>query len=66
MPGKGVHGVVMQGYWCDVGTPRAYYQCCLDALDGKLRLPDVVSGETTLPQSGAERPSQEAPGVCAI
>ena len=29
-------GVPMEGYWCDIGTPRAYYQCCLDVLDGRL------------------------------
>lgn len=32
-------GVSMEGYWCDIGTPRAYYQCNLDALDGLYRLP---------------------------
>jgi mannose-1-phosphate guanylyltransferase/phosphomannomutase len=33
-------GQAMEGYWCDIGTPRAYYQCNLDALDGLYRLPD--------------------------
>lgn len=38
------HGVPMQGlrldgYWCDIGTPRSYYQANLDALDGLYRLP---------------------------
>ncbi len=37
-------GRVMEGYWCDIGTPRAYYQCNLDAIDGLYRLPD---GEKT-------------------
>lgn len=32
-------GKLMDGYWCDIGTPRAYYQCNLDALDGLYRLP---------------------------
>lgn len=32
-------GKVLEGYWCDIGAPRAYYQCNLDALDGLLRLP---------------------------
>jgi NDP-sugar pyrophosphorylase family protein len=50
--GEQIRGEVMEGYWCDVGTPRAYYQCCLDALDGKLHLPDIDSG------SGASAPSQ--------
>ena len=38
--GEEIRGVAMSGYWCDVGTPRAYHQCCLDALDGTLKLPD--------------------------
>ena len=29
-------GVPMDGYWCDIGTPRADYRCCLDVLDGRL------------------------------
>jgi mannose-1-phosphate guanylyltransferase/phosphomannomutase len=36
-------GQVMEGYWCDIGTPRAYYQCNLDALDGLYQLPDEDS-----------------------
>ena len=34
-----LRGKIMDGYWCDIGTPRAYYQCNLDALDGLYRLP---------------------------
>lgn len=33
-------GHVMEGYWCDIGAPRAYFQCNLDALDGLYRLPE--------------------------
>ncbi len=36
-----IRGLALDGYWCDIGTPRAYFQTCLDALDGKLRLPDL-------------------------
>ena len=32
-------GRVMEGYWRDIGTPAAYYQCNLDALSGLYRLP---------------------------
>lgn len=32
-------GRVMEGYWCDIGTPQAYYQCNLDALSGLYHLP---------------------------
>ena len=31
-------GVPLEGYWCDVGTPLSYYQCCADALTGKTRI----------------------------
>ena len=37
--GVPLHGKIMDGYWCDIGTPRAYYQCNLDAIDGLYRLP---------------------------
>lgn len=57
MAEKGViNGVVMDGYWCDVGTPRAYYQCCIDALDGKLRLPDAAADKPVAP-----RPQDRSP-----
>ncbi|MBR3294003.1 MAG: NTP transferase domain-containing protein [Oscillospiraceae bacterium] len=36
--GEKLLGVAMDGYWCDIGTPLAYYRCCADALEGKLRL----------------------------
>ena len=45
-----IRGLPMDGYWCDIGTPRAYYQCCLDMLDGRLKL------------EGVERPEPEHPG----
>lgn len=36
--GELLQGVPMEGYWCDVGTPLSYYQCCVDALEGRLQL----------------------------
>lgn len=36
--GELIRGEVMDGYWCDVGTPLSYYQCCVDALCGRLDL----------------------------
>ena len=48
--GEDIQGIPMDGYWCDIGTPRAYYQCCLDALDGKYTISDPPQ-ETVLPQS---------------
>ncbi len=51
----------MEGYWCDIGTPRAYHQCCVDALDGRIRLEGVAHpepdhpGYASRPEGGAQR-----------
>ncbi len=37
--GVPMQGLSLDGYWCDIGTPRSYYQANLDALDGLYRLP---------------------------
>lgn len=42
-------GIQMEGYWCDIGTPREYYKCNLDALDGKLKLELPDSTEKAKP-----------------
>lgn len=36
--GMEIRALPMSGYWCDIGTPRAYYRCNLDALDGVLNI----------------------------
>lgn len=56
--GERIHGALLKGYWCDVGTPRSYYQCCVDALDGKLRLEGV---EGFIPPEAARAPSVSVP-----
>lgn len=48
------------GYWCDVGTPLSYYRCCVDALEGRLRL---NMGEAFRPRAG-ERPPAQAQEAC--
>lgn len=61
--GKEIRALPMDGYWCDIGTPRSYFQCNLDAIDGRLHLdapalgPDVPEQTQTakgLPLSGRE------------
>ena len=56
--GERIHGARLDGYWCDVGTPRAYYQCCIDALDGRLRLSGVQQDASAVP---AAEPRAAAP-----
>ena len=36
--GLDIVGIPIQGYWCDIGNSKSYIQCCLDALDGKLKI----------------------------
>ena len=47
-------GVSLEGYWCDVGTPLSYYQCCVDALEGKLQLEAGAGFETAAEETGTE------------
>lgn len=51
-------GVPMDGYWCDIGTPRSYYQCSLDVLDGCLGTPEDT--DAALPQNQTTRASYKA------
>lgn len=60
--GEPVYGVVMDGYWCDIGTPQDYYRCCADALDGKLRL---NPGEAFRVKAHAETEERGEEGVVA-
>ena len=36
--GEKLLGVPCDGYWCDIGTPRSYYECCADVLSGRVDL----------------------------
>lgn len=36
--GEKLMGFDMSGYWCDIGTPLSYYKCCIDALEGRLKI----------------------------
>ena len=36
--GEKLVGTELGGYWCDVGSPLSYYRCCVDALEGRLKI----------------------------
>lgn len=38
-----IYGYEAKGYWCDIGSPEAYMQCNIDALDG--RFPCNIEGQ---------------------
>jgi len=46
--GRALFGLRADGYWCDIGSASAYRRCCLDALEGRVRLdipaPEVREG----------------------
>ena len=52
-------GLPMEGYWCDVGTPLSYYQCCVDALEGRLKL-EIPASFSPAAAEGDPRPPEEA------
>lgn len=51
--GEKLLGCPLDGYWCDIGTPKSYYQCCVDALDGRLRL-ELSGGFEKAPNDARE------------
>ena len=53
--GEPLYGLVMDGYWADIGTPQDYYRCCADALDGKLRLTPGEAFRTEEPRAPEEQ-----------
>lgn len=64
--GEKLAGIPMDGYWCDIGTPLSYYQCCVDALRGKLKI-EIPEGFRTAetPDSGdAPEPGWVEECVC--
>ena len=57
--GETVLGLPMEGYWTDVGTPLSYYQCCVDALEGRLAL-EVPEAFLPAPTEEAAAASEDA------
>ena len=49
---RGLYGMAMHGYWCDIGNPTAYRKCCTDMLEGRVRLkvqaPEIRRGVWSL------------------
>ena len=51
--GERLLGCPLEGYWCDIGTPKSYYECCVDALSGRL----------VIETAGGFEPAQNEPGT---
>jgi len=62
--GHELRGLPMEGYWCDLGTPLAYHQCNIDALEGRLKLEGVQREPEPLHPAFALRPEGGASRIC--
>ena len=65
--GEKLLGLPLEGYWCDVGDPLSYYRCCVDALEGRLRLElpgGYAAGEGPAPETPPDREGQSLDCPC--
>ncbi len=51
--GEGLHGLLLDGYWVDIGTPERYLQASWDILEGRVRTRVEPSAPGVLVAEGA-------------
>ena len=61
--GEAMLGLAMDGYWCDVGSPLAYYRCCVDALEGRVALEPGPAFASEARGEGPEAGEKEPEGL---
>ncbi|HEY7455861.1 MAG TPA: NDP-sugar synthase [Solirubrobacterales bacterium] len=52
--GDGLHGLLLEGYWMDIGTPERYLQASWDILEGRVATRVEPTGPGVLVDPGAE------------
>jgi mannose-1-phosphate guanylyltransferase len=52
--GDGLHGLLLDGYWVDIGTPERYLQASWDILEGRVATRVEPTAPGTLVDPGAE------------
>lgn len=57
-------GYVADGYWCDIGTPKSYYQCCVDALEDRLCIEKRGGFESVPPEADEEDDGEGERVIC--
>lgn len=62
-----IYGIPCDGYWCDIGTPKSYYQCCVDALEGRINL-ELCGGfeQSDKPENESEKRSDNELGTASV
>jgi mannose-1-phosphate guanylyltransferase len=54
LAGQGLHGLPLEGYWMDIGTPDRYLQASWDILEARVKTRVETSAEGVLVAAGAE------------
>jgi mannose-1-phosphate guanylyltransferase len=52
--GAGLHGLLLEGYWVDIGTPERYLQASWDILEKRVKTCVVPTGAAVLVDAAAE------------
>jgi mannose-1-phosphate guanylyltransferase len=64
--GVGLHGLVLDGYWVDIGTPERYLQASWDILEAKVRTGVEPTGPAVLIDPAAEVDDDATVGPRAV
>ncbi len=57
-------GYTADGYWCDIGTPKSYYQCCVDALEDRLQIEKCGGFESATQEDSSEADTDGEQVIC--
>lgn len=71
--GDGLNGLLLEGYWMDIGTPERYLQASWDILEGRVRTQVrptapglLVGGDATIDEEAKVGPRAVVSGGCRI
>jgi mannose-1-phosphate guanylyltransferase len=64
--GGGLHGLLLDGYWMDIGTPQRYLQASWDILEGRVETRVEPTAPGVLVAAGAEVATGVAVGPRAV
>jgi mannose-1-phosphate guanylyltransferase len=64
--GEGLCGLVLEGYWMDIGTPERYLQASWDILEGRVETEVKATSRGCLVDEGAEVDSEARLGGRAV
>lgn len=64
--GEGLHGLVLNGYWMDIGTPERYLQASWDILEGRVETRVAPTAPGVLVATGAEAAEDATVGPRAV